>query len=348
MTAGASARTLPGMHTTHRPPLAAILVVPLIAALVLTLFAWPSARVGPRDLPVGVVGAQPLAAPGFDVHRYAGEAEAREAIEEREVYGAAHRARRSWSPRRPRPWSPRCSPTPPHGAPGRGRRPRPAREQRARAPPCSRSCWRGSSPACSRRSPAAGFWRRAGSSSPARADRAGATLIVQSWLGVVGGDWWANGAALSLTVLAIAAVVTGLEALLGQGRHRARRADDDLRRQPVLRRRHLARDAARRARARSASCCRRARAATCCAAPGSSTARRAGGHVAVLAAWALLGLALLAVARLRASGPGRSRWPLKRGDPHLGRASAIRRSGVCGRGTFGEAEGLSPPVALAI
>ena len=62
------------MHSTHRPPLAAILVVPLIAALVLTLFAWPSAKVGPRDLPVGVVGAQPSPPAGFEVHRYANEA----------------------------------------------------------------------------------------------------------------------------------------------------------------------------------------------------------------------------------------------------------------------------------
>ena len=77
------------MNSTHRPPLAAILVVPLIAALVLTLFAWPSARVGPRELPVGVVGAQALPAGSqFEVHRYASEAAAREAIEDREVYGA--------------------------------------------------------------------------------------------------------------------------------------------------------------------------------------------------------------------------------------------------------------------
>ena len=39
---------------------------------------------------------------------------------------------------------------------------------------------------------------------------------MQSWLDVVGGDFWANSAALSLTVLAIAATVTGLEALLGK------------------------------------------------------------------------------------------------------------------------------------
>ncbi len=39
-----------------------------------------------------------------------------------------------------------------------------------------------------------------------------ATAIVQSWLEVVGGDWAANAAVLSLTVLAIASIVAGLKA----------------------------------------------------------------------------------------------------------------------------------------
>ena len=65
----------------HPSPLAALVIVPLVVAIVLTLFAWPSARLEPRDLPVGVAG--PAAAVGpleqqlganpeaFDVHRYA-------------------------------------------------------------------------------------------------------------------------------------------------------------------------------------------------------------------------------------------------------------------------------------
>ena len=70
----------------------------------LTLFAWPAAKVGPRDLAVGVAGPpaleQQLAKAGdrFDVHRYADEAAAREAIKDREIYGAfvaTPRARRS-------------------------------------------------------------------------------------------------------------------------------------------------------------------------------------------------------------------------------------------------------------
>jgi hypothetical protein len=83
-------------HTHRRPPAAAILIVPLVVAVLVTLFAWPSARLEPRDLPVGVVGPpaeaqnveQRLAAGAFDVHRYADEVAARAAIEDREVYGA--------------------------------------------------------------------------------------------------------------------------------------------------------------------------------------------------------------------------------------------------------------------
>src|SRR5215207_6438062 len=82
----------------RRPGAPAILLAPLAVALVLTLFAWPSARLEPRDLPVGVAGlsgaatavVQQLERRGgaFDVHRYADEAAARAAIEDRDVYGA--------------------------------------------------------------------------------------------------------------------------------------------------------------------------------------------------------------------------------------------------------------------
>ena len=62
-----------------------------------------------------------------------------------------------------------------------------------------------------------GFWRRAGLLATGSVlTGLAATLIVQLWLDVVGGDWWANSAALSLTVFAIAATVNGLEALFGK------------------------------------------------------------------------------------------------------------------------------------
>src|SRR5262249_46850565 len=66
-----------------------ILVVPLVVALILTLFAWPAARVGPRELPLGVVGpVPPLPQDKLDAPRFAPERPAREAIEAREVSGA--------------------------------------------------------------------------------------------------------------------------------------------------------------------------------------------------------------------------------------------------------------------
>lgn len=83
---------------TRRRLLAVVVLVPLLAALALWAFAWPAARTAPRDLPLGVAG--PAAATtqleqqfgrhegAFEIHRYADEAAARSAIEDRDVYGA--------------------------------------------------------------------------------------------------------------------------------------------------------------------------------------------------------------------------------------------------------------------
>ena len=76
-----------------------LVVLPLIGVLVVLAFAWPAARIGPRDLPVGVVGGSAAAQRavagltrsepgGFSIRRYAGEAAARSAIEHRDIYGA--------------------------------------------------------------------------------------------------------------------------------------------------------------------------------------------------------------------------------------------------------------------
>jgi hypothetical protein len=80
------------------PPPGAILVVPLVVAFALTLFAWPASNLAPRDLPVGVAGSGPVARQiearleqrrgAFDVHRYGEAAQARAAILDRDVYGA--------------------------------------------------------------------------------------------------------------------------------------------------------------------------------------------------------------------------------------------------------------------
>ena len=74
-------------------------LLPLMIVLAVLAFAWPTARIAPRHLPVGVVGTGPGSQQvltaltrsdpgGFDVRRYPDEASARSAIEDRAVYGA--------------------------------------------------------------------------------------------------------------------------------------------------------------------------------------------------------------------------------------------------------------------
>jgi hypothetical protein len=73
--------------------------LPLIVVLAVLTFAWPAARIGPRDLPVGVVGTSPAAQRaagglrraepgGFSIRQYARAAAARSAIQHRDIYGA--------------------------------------------------------------------------------------------------------------------------------------------------------------------------------------------------------------------------------------------------------------------
>ena len=88
-----------GSGQGRRPSaLIAILVVPVIVAIALSAFVWPAANLEPRDLPFGLAGpveelgsfqARLEAREGaFDVHLYDDQESAREAIEDREIYGA--------------------------------------------------------------------------------------------------------------------------------------------------------------------------------------------------------------------------------------------------------------------
>jgi hypothetical protein len=86
-------------HPPWRQLLIVSILLPLLIVLAVLAFAWPAARIQPRDVPIGVVGSTPgsqqlieqlsSAEPGgFDFHLYADEATARSAIEHRDVYGA--------------------------------------------------------------------------------------------------------------------------------------------------------------------------------------------------------------------------------------------------------------------
>jgi hypothetical protein len=74
--------------------------LPLIIALAILAFAWPAARIAPRDAPVGIVGASEAAEvtaghlraadPGaFKFRLYPDTASAVHAIHQREVAGSA-------------------------------------------------------------------------------------------------------------------------------------------------------------------------------------------------------------------------------------------------------------------
>jgi hypothetical protein len=213
--------------TTHdsrrpHPRAAAILIVPVVVALVLALFAWPNARLEPRDLPVGVVGAAP-AMPGdkFDVHRYADMGAARDAIQAREVYGAFVAG-----PGEPKVLvasaaSPAVAQMLTHAADEGGAEvvdvasagPRGAALGSSVLPLVLAGILTGVLAATLATS---GLGRAGLVAAGSVLAGLAATAIVQPWLDVVGGDWWANAAALSLTVAAIGSVIAGLKALWGE------------------------------------------------------------------------------------------------------------------------------------
>jgi hypothetical protein len=93
-----SAASATSTRAPARRVIAVVVLVPVLTALALWAFAWPAARTAPRDLPLGVAG--PVAATAqvekrlaqqegaFEIHRYADEGAARDAVEDRTVYGA--------------------------------------------------------------------------------------------------------------------------------------------------------------------------------------------------------------------------------------------------------------------
>ena len=219
------------MTGSHRPKPAAFLLVPVAFAIVLALFAWPNAELGPRDLPIGVAGPaaetrtieQGLAARGeaFDVHRYADEAAAREAIEDREVYGAFVAT----------PGGPKALTASAASVPVTALLTHAAAESDAAVedvvPAAARA---GALPSAVLPLVIGGILVGVASIALATSplQRAGfvlggalltgltAAVLVQGWLDVIGGDWAANAAVLALVVAAIAGTIAGLEAVLGK------------------------------------------------------------------------------------------------------------------------------------
>ncbi|WP_327715659.1 ABC transporter permease [Streptomyces sp. NBC_00490] len=222
-----------------RRVIAVVVLVPVIAALALWAFAWPAARTAPRDLPLGVAGPAAATAQvekqlaqhegAFELHRYRDEAAAREAIEDRTVYGAV--VVTADGP---------TLLTASAASPVVAQLLQQAVAQQAAADGAQvRTVDVVAAPAADPRGaalnasvlPLALAGMAAGAVvtfSGLRGTRAALVLVgasalvgvaaagvADSWLGVITGDWWAQAGVFGLAALAVSGAVAGLAALLG-------------------------------------------------------------------------------------------------------------------------------------
>ncbi|MEU0166436.1 ABC transporter permease [Streptomyces iakyrus] len=227
------------MPSRHRHAIAVVVLVPVLAALALWAFAWPASRIAPRDLPLGVAGPPAAAAQvekqlerhegAFEIHRYADEAAARDAIEDRSVYGAI-----AVTPQGPELLT--ASAAGPavaqflQQAVGQQAAAGGAQVKTVDVVPAPAGDPRGAVLNASAL-PLALAGIAAGALVTLlglRGIRAGLALlgasalvgmvaaaIAHSWLDALGGDWWAEAGVLGLCTLAIGSAVAGLAALLG-------------------------------------------------------------------------------------------------------------------------------------
>ncbi|KQX78248.1 hypothetical protein [Streptomyces sp. Root1310] len=226
------------MSATRRL-IAVVLLVPTLAAVALWAFAWPAARTAPRDLPLGVAGPPAATAQlerqltrhegAFEIHHYTDGTAARDAVEDRTVYGAVVVTAEGSELLTASAASPLVAQL----------------LQQAVAQEAAASGTRVktvdvvAAPAADPRGSALGAsvlpLALAGIAAGALVSLLGlrgvraviglvgaaalvgsvAAALAHSWLGVLTGDWWAEAAVLGLSTLAVSAAVAGCAALLG-------------------------------------------------------------------------------------------------------------------------------------
>ena len=241
-------RTTPTDATDREPPsaanrdrtglLAALVGIPLLAAFLLAAFAWPAANIAPRDVPIGLSGPPPAVAGiedrlsedgAFDVTVYEDVTAAESAIADREIYGALVISAEGAELLTATAASPAVAQLLTEVARGIG-------ESQGIVPtvrdvvPADPSDPRGSGVAVMV-FPMVILGMALGAMSAliagSRRVRLGmltvgslmagltAVLVVQGWLGLIGGDWWLNAGVLALTVGAISATAAGLSIVIG-------------------------------------------------------------------------------------------------------------------------------------
>ncbi|SNX56756.1 hypothetical protein SAMN06272735_1209 [Streptomyces sp. TLI_55] len=223
----------------HRRLLAVAVLVPLLAALALWAFAWPAARTAPRDLPLGVAGPAAATAQveqqlarhkgAFEIHHYADEAAARDAIEDRTVYGAVVVTAQGPELLTASAASPVVAqllqqavaqPTAAEGTQVRtvdvvaapAKDPRGAALNASVLPLALAGIAAGAAVTSVGLRGTRAAVALVGASALAGMAAAG---ITDSWLGVVTGNWWAEAGVFGLATLAVSSAVAGLAALLG-------------------------------------------------------------------------------------------------------------------------------------
>jgi len=215
--------------------LAALLLAPLVAALALWAFAWPTARTAPHDLPLGVAGPDAAVTQvearlaghqgAFELHRYSGEPAARAAIEARDVYGAVVVTGQGTTLLTASAASPVVAQLLQQAVARSGDVktvdvvPAPATDPRGAALTASVLPLAMAGIVAGVVVTVLGLTgRRAVVALLGSAALVGAvaTGIADGWLGVLTGDRWAEAGALSLATLAVSAAVAGMAALIGQ------------------------------------------------------------------------------------------------------------------------------------
>lgn len=203
----------------------------VLVCLAIWLFVWPASRIAPRDVPMGVVGSDRLAAQlstgdAFDVHAYADDESARTAIEDREVYGAVVSDGSATRLLIATAASPTVAQVLQDGVgsqlagqvtvedvvPADPDDPRMSAFTSSVLPLLFVGIFVGVIAVLITRRFAGRLVALVGC-----AVMAGLIVvaIAQGWLGVLSGDWWTNAAALALIVLSIGTTVAGLLAVLG-------------------------------------------------------------------------------------------------------------------------------------
>ncbi|MET7641437.1 ABC transporter permease [Streptomyces sp. NPDC005438] len=230
---------MPQTTPTARRMVAVMVLVPVLVGLALWAFTWPASRTAPRDLPLGVAGPAQATAPlqkqlerrpdAFEIHRYADERAAREAVEHREVYGAVVASPQGVRVLTASAASPVVAQLLQDAV--RGQAPEHLRVTTEDVVPTPDSDPRGAVLSSSAL-PLALAGMALGAMVTVLGFRGARALVVlvgaacltglvgvllaHNWLGALSGAWWAELGVLALAALASGSVVAGLGALLGQ------------------------------------------------------------------------------------------------------------------------------------